>query len=224
MLPHLERNLELRREYVACFEPADDPYDIVLDDYEPGMKTHEVVDDLRRVEGRAPALAARGRRCRADRRLLPARPLPAAVAAPLRARDARAVGDGPGRVAARPHRASVRDVVRADRHPAHDELPRGLAARDPLLHARVRSRDLRAAGRSGVHALAARARRVVRVPRVAEPHVGEPRRPQHLDVALLLSEAAGRVPRAVRRRLARDVPSRAEQGAAVVSAASTPTR
>src|SRR5260370_13057191 len=43
MLPHLERNLELRRQYVACFEPTGDPYDIVLDDYEPGMKTHEVV-------------------------------------------------------------------------------------------------------------------------------------------------------------------------------------
>jgi carboxypeptidase Taq len=42
MLPHLERNLELRRRYVACFEPAGDPYDVVLDDYEPGMKTAEV--------------------------------------------------------------------------------------------------------------------------------------------------------------------------------------
>jgi carboxypeptidase Taq len=44
MLPHLERNLELRLRYVACFEPAGDPYDIVLDDYEPGMKTTEVVE------------------------------------------------------------------------------------------------------------------------------------------------------------------------------------
>jgi carboxypeptidase Taq len=42
MLPHLRRNLELRQQYVACFEAADDPYDIVLDDYEPGMKTYEV--------------------------------------------------------------------------------------------------------------------------------------------------------------------------------------
>ena len=42
MLPHLERNLELRREYIACFEPGDDPYDVLLDDYEPGMKTVEV--------------------------------------------------------------------------------------------------------------------------------------------------------------------------------------
>jgi carboxypeptidase Taq len=42
MLPHLERNLELRRRYVECFGPQDDPYDVVLDDYEPGMKTAEV--------------------------------------------------------------------------------------------------------------------------------------------------------------------------------------
>jgi carboxypeptidase Taq len=42
MLPHLEHNLDLRRQYVACFEPEDDPYDVLLDDYEPGMKTTEV--------------------------------------------------------------------------------------------------------------------------------------------------------------------------------------
>jgi carboxypeptidase Taq len=42
LLPHLERNLELRRQYVECFGPYDDPYDVVLDDYEPGMKTAEV--------------------------------------------------------------------------------------------------------------------------------------------------------------------------------------
>jgi carboxypeptidase Taq len=40
--PHLERNLELRRRYVDCFEPGDEPYDILLDDYERGMKTAEV--------------------------------------------------------------------------------------------------------------------------------------------------------------------------------------
>jgi carboxypeptidase Taq len=42
MLPYLERSLELRREYVACFEPEGDPYDVLLDDYEPGMTTAEV--------------------------------------------------------------------------------------------------------------------------------------------------------------------------------------
>jgi carboxypeptidase Taq len=40
--PHLERNLGLRRRYVDCFEPGDEPYDILLDDYERGMKTAEV--------------------------------------------------------------------------------------------------------------------------------------------------------------------------------------
>jgi carboxypeptidase Taq len=42
LLPHLERNLELRHRYVECFEPADETYDVLLDDYEPGMKTSEV--------------------------------------------------------------------------------------------------------------------------------------------------------------------------------------
>jgi carboxypeptidase Taq len=40
-LPYLERNIELRREYAACFEGAE-PYDALLDDFEPGMKTDEV--------------------------------------------------------------------------------------------------------------------------------------------------------------------------------------
>jgi carboxypeptidase Taq len=40
--PHLEKNLELRRRYVACFEPAAEDYDVLLDDYEPGMTTAEV--------------------------------------------------------------------------------------------------------------------------------------------------------------------------------------
>jgi carboxypeptidase Taq len=42
LLPHLEHSLDLRRRYVACFEPADDPYDALLDDYEPGVTTAEV--------------------------------------------------------------------------------------------------------------------------------------------------------------------------------------
>ncbi len=41
-LPVLERNVELRRRYIACFEPQDEPYDILLDDFEPEMKTAEV--------------------------------------------------------------------------------------------------------------------------------------------------------------------------------------
>ena len=41
-LPVLERNVELRRQYIACFEPRDEPYDILLDDFEPEMRSAEV--------------------------------------------------------------------------------------------------------------------------------------------------------------------------------------
>ncbi len=43
-LPALERNLELKRRYVACFEWDDSPYTPLLDDYEPLMPTSEVVE------------------------------------------------------------------------------------------------------------------------------------------------------------------------------------
>ncbi len=41
-LPHLQKVLDLARRYVSFFPPADHPYDTLLDDYEPGMKTAEV--------------------------------------------------------------------------------------------------------------------------------------------------------------------------------------
>jgi carboxypeptidase Taq len=41
-LPHLEKVLALVRKYISFFPPADHPYDTLLDDYEPGMKTAEV--------------------------------------------------------------------------------------------------------------------------------------------------------------------------------------
>ena len=40
--PHLEKVVELVHQYVSFFPPADHPYDILLDDYEPGMKTSDV--------------------------------------------------------------------------------------------------------------------------------------------------------------------------------------
>jgi carboxypeptidase Taq len=41
-LPELERQLDLRRRYIECFPPRDEPYDILLDDFEPEMETDEV--------------------------------------------------------------------------------------------------------------------------------------------------------------------------------------
>jgi carboxypeptidase Taq len=41
-LPLMERNVELRHRYVECFGPQEEPYDVLLDDFEPEMKTAEV--------------------------------------------------------------------------------------------------------------------------------------------------------------------------------------
>jgi carboxypeptidase Taq len=41
-LPHLERTIELKHRYIDCFGTVDNPYDILLDDYERDMKTAEV--------------------------------------------------------------------------------------------------------------------------------------------------------------------------------------
>jgi carboxypeptidase Taq len=42
--PHLEKLVELRRQYAEFFKPWDHVYDPLLDDFEPGMKTAEVQD------------------------------------------------------------------------------------------------------------------------------------------------------------------------------------
>ena len=38
----LERHIELRHRYVGCFEPVEHPYDLLLDDFEPGLTTAEL--------------------------------------------------------------------------------------------------------------------------------------------------------------------------------------
>ena len=40
--PHLEKVVELTKRYVSFFPPAEHPYDTLLDDFEPGMKTADV--------------------------------------------------------------------------------------------------------------------------------------------------------------------------------------
>ena len=59
--PHLERRIALMREYIACFEPYDDPYDILLDDDEPRMRTSDVAAVFTRLkEELVPLVAAVG--------------------------------------------------------------------------------------------------------------------------------------------------------------------
>ena len=40
--PWLDRTLELKHRYIDCFPTTGDPYDILLDDFERGMRTDEV--------------------------------------------------------------------------------------------------------------------------------------------------------------------------------------
>ena len=42
--PHLEKVVELVKRYITFFPPAAHSYDILLDDYEPGMKSQEVIE------------------------------------------------------------------------------------------------------------------------------------------------------------------------------------
>jgi carboxypeptidase Taq len=48
--PWLDRTLELKRRYAACFPPSEDPYDPLLDDFERGMRTDEVRRVFERLE------------------------------------------------------------------------------------------------------------------------------------------------------------------------------
>jgi len=40
--PHLEKIVEMGKEFISFFPPADHPYDVLLDQFEPGMKTADV--------------------------------------------------------------------------------------------------------------------------------------------------------------------------------------
>ncbi len=40
--PYLQQNIELARRYVDCFDDYECAYDVLLDEFEPGMKTTEV--------------------------------------------------------------------------------------------------------------------------------------------------------------------------------------
>lgn len=41
-LPVLERQVDLRKRYIECLDPEGEPYDVLLDDFEPEMKSADV--------------------------------------------------------------------------------------------------------------------------------------------------------------------------------------
>ena len=73
--PQLERMLELKLRWVECYAPYDDPYDVLLDDYDEGLRASTVADvfDVLRPE----LSSARGGACGpAGRRRVPLARLP----------------------------------------------------------------------------------------------------------------------------------------------------
>ena len=190
-LPALRTNLELRKRYIECFDgDYAEPYDAVLDDYERGMTDRRGAGALRLPEGAPGAARQAGRRRAAQV------PRPAAR---RRSRSSRqkqfelevvrrfGFDDEAWRLDPTVHPFAI--GRRHAGHPHHDALLRGQPRRPVRDDARDRPRPLRAPGRPLARADAARARRLARAARVAEPDVGEPRRP--LAAVLELSSFRG---------------------------------
>ncbi|MCA9859695.1 MAG: hypothetical protein KC438_08230, partial [Thermomicrobiales bacterium] len=51
-LPALEKQIELRTEYIACFDSTDSPYDVLLDRFEEGQTVAKVAPVLDRLKPR----------------------------------------------------------------------------------------------------------------------------------------------------------------------------
>ena len=154
---------------------------------------------LRRPEGRARA-ADRRDRLGERRRRLHGRPVAGRRAARLLTEDHRAVRLRPIVRAARPDGASVRRQLGHPGHPPHHALQGRRHHLDLHRDARVRSRPLRARRLAVARAHAALPRRLVGAARVAEPAVGEHRRPQPAFLEPLLPVVPGGVPGSCRRR------------------------
>ena len=176
----LERQIELRHRYVDCFTGFEHRYDALLDDFEPGMTTAALRPLFAELsDGLVPLLAGVSGN--------PPRPEggpfggPHEVEHQRRALMAILEGDrlrsrrlAPGRRA-----APVRAADRARRRPHHHALrPARLRQRLLRLAARVRARALRGRHPGPARAQPARLAGLARRARVAEPAVGEPRRPQ----------------------------------------------
>jgi carboxypeptidase Taq len=72
-LPALERNVELRLRYVECFDVGDEPYDVLLDDYEPELGTAEVRAIFDEIKAGVAPLVASGREQEVDTTFLTGR-------------------------------------------------------------------------------------------------------------------------------------------------------
>ena len=176
----LARHVELRHRYVDCFEPAPHPYDILLDDFEPGLTTAELrplFATLRdELVGLVAAATGNGEQARND----------GAFSGPFEVDDQRravmavleAVGFDPDgwRLDPAPHpfaqSLGPQDVRITTRYDLHDFGVAHFSALHEFGHGLYEARH-----RARARAQPARRTGVARHPRVPEPAVGEPRRP-----------------------------------------------
>ena len=198
-LPELERAVELKRRYVECFEDYDEPYDVLLDDYEPGMKTAEVRSVFDELKAELVPLIAEHGSVDGDDAFL-AGPWPVDAQHAVLAQDHRALRLRPLLRAPRPDGAPVRGQLGHAGHPPDDALPGERHQLDLHGDARVRARPLRARRLAHARADAALPRCLVGAARVAEPPLGEHRRPQPSVLEPLLPLVPGGVPGRARRR------------------------
>ena len=156
-----------------------------------------------RSSRRARAADRRAARPR-GRRLVPHRRLPARRASVALAHEVVDLfGHRPDTLAHRPDRASVRvrrrlDDIRITTHYYPDSLKSLFSTMHEYGHGLYST-----SSREHLERLPIGGAVLARDPRVAEPALGEPRRPQPAVLALLLSAPAGDVPGAARRRRAR---------------------
>ena len=194
--PYLEKVIELRRRYVDCFEPADEDYDILLDDFEPGMKTAEVravFDELK--EGLVPLIAEIAERHDAvdDSFLHGDFPIEAQKRVEGEILAAFGFTADSWRLDETVHpfasRSGPDDIRLTTKHlPRQPQLDLLVACTSSA------TGSTSTASTATLARTTARARHVARLPRVPEPHVGEPRRPQPAVLAALLPARPGGVP------------------------------
>ena len=193
--PWLDRTLELKHRYIACFPTTDDPYDVLLDDFERGMRTDEVRIVFDRLK---PAL----------RELVAAAPDDAPEPF-LEGPYAREAQHELSVVVARAFGASEQHF-RLD--PTVHPFCMSLSTRDVRLTTRYAENDLHGnslfstmhevghglyehGGDSAARPDAARNRLLVRAARVPEPALGERDRPLAPVLALVLPAVPGRLRR-----------------------------
>ena len=190
-LPALRTNLDLRKRYVECFEGTyDEPYDALLDDYERGMKAAEVrglFDYLKEhqaplVKEIAEAAAVR----RAGGADVPARVIRRRSSSRWSSASASTTRPGASiRRSTRSRAAAGPNDIRITTRYFEDNLDGLFATMHESGHGLYEHQVDRALERTPLGA-----RHLARAARVAEPDVGEPRRPLAADLAVLLPAAA----------------------------------